>query len=102
MTVPLPPSDDREDEFHDRSEDQPEARLRAASPDRRTGDGPQDLLRETDERTARRAADHEIDDSQPESRLEASPVQRRTARSAEDLLKDPQPDPGTTDRHLAP
>lgn len=95
MTAPLPPSDRREDEFHDRSEDQPQARLRAAVADRRAADGPQDLLRETDEQIARRAADREIDDSQPESRLEAPPGERRAARSAEDLLTDPQRDPGS-------
>jgi hypothetical protein len=73
------------------SQDQPEARLKAAPQDQRVGQDAPDLLRDTDEQVQRRENADGLDDSQPQARLEAVPAERRSGEGPEDLLKTADP-----------
>jgi hypothetical protein len=73
------------------SEDEPEARLKAAPQDQRVGQDVSGLLQDTDEQVQRRENAEGLDDSQPQARLEAVPADRRSGQGPESLLKAPTP-----------
>ena len=89
--------DDRPDDVRpDQDLDQPQARLRAAPEDQRTGPDSADLLKVGDEQTRQwdEAVSAGAEDGgpdpaeQPETLLEALPEDRREGHGPEDLLRD--------------